>query len=170
MSFLLKILNCAIAAVITTLTVKKLMKFVKPKRIEQVLFANNASGCCSDFSNDNSCGSRYCLNKNVRLIVNLINQCQYSVCLALYSLDLHEVTEAILNAQRRKIDVKIIASAAVMHNLSRKFTRLSLSGKNSLEKIDLCLSDNCRNTLLDLNFVVLLGRLRRCFACNNCIR
>ncbi|XP_037027381.1 mitochondrial cardiolipin hydrolase-like [Bradysia coprophila] len=124
-------LNTLIAVTLTPLVCIKLYRLIrKPKPLKQVLFANNISGCCSDtnFSTVNTCPNQYCFKNNLWQIVRLIDQSQNSICLALYTLSLDDVKNALTRAKCRGVQIRIITTEESMKNLSRDFTRLSTSG------------------------------------------
>ncbi|KAG4074246.1 hypothetical protein HA402_008655 [Bradysia odoriphaga] len=53
---------------------------------------------------------------------------QKSICLALYTLSLDDVKNALTRAKCRGVQIRIITTEESMKNLSRDFTRLSTSG------------------------------------------
>lgn len=124
-------INGLIAAALTPIVCIKLFRLIyKPKPIKQVLFSNNISGCCADtnFETTITCPNKYCLKTNLWQIVRLINQSRTSVCLALYSFSLDDVADALRKAKRRGVTIRIITTEESMTNLTKDFTRLSISG------------------------------------------
>lgn len=115
--------NLIFLASLTTLTYNKIMELKKPT-INNVLFANNSSGCCNIHSR-NGCTNEYCFKKNICDIIQLINQSKTSICLALYTLNLSEVENAMKEAYRRGVKIRLVTT----HSSVRGLTRLINSGK-----------------------------------------
>ncbi len=123
-------LSSAVASLFTILIVVRTFKVIhkvrKPKSVERVLFANSGSGCCNDTaSKENKCPNRYCAKNNLGLIVKLIDESQHSICLALYTLTLRKVREALSSAKKRGVHVRVLTTDESMRNLSQDFMQLS---------------------------------------------
>lgn len=82
------------------------------KPINEVLFSNDSSTCHSDINNasDTSCSNRYCLNKNLRRIIKLIDNSQHYICLAMYRFHLNRIEKALIAAHRRGVIIQIITT------------------------------------------------------------
>lgn len=121
-------INCIATVVVTTLAYKQLS--TKSKTIQKVLFSSSSSGCCNntDFNIENSCLNRYCFKRNLWEIIKRINKSQHSICLALYTLNLREVRDALKKAHRRGVQIRIITTENSMKELGKDFTQLKMSG------------------------------------------
>lgn len=127
MSYISIICNCFLAVAVATLSYKKIAK-LRRKSINKVLFSTSISGHCNDNDFSIECPERFCFKNNLGQIIRLIEKSQHSVCLALYTLNLSDVKEALKNANRRGVQIRIVTTRESMTNLSRDFMRLSTSG------------------------------------------
>lgn len=96
--------------------------------INEVIFSNSRSACCTDKRNSN-CTSTYCMAKHIGRIVEIINAAQQSISLYMYMFTLKELSVAIIRAHERGVYVRVIAEQSMAYSSGSQMRYLSDAGK-----------------------------------------
>lgn len=86
------------------------------KKLNEVLFTNNSSGCCSVFDPGFLCENRYCKGKNEARLIKLINSARISICLSMYIFTCKSLANAIVEAHARGVVVRIITDTSMLYS------------------------------------------------------
>lgn len=97
--------------------------------INEILFTHNYKTCCTATKKrDANCTNMYCMSKKIDRIVNILNAAEHSVSLSMNTFSLKQLSEAVINAHNRGVNVRAIAETGMCYNVHCSMRDLSAAG------------------------------------------
>ncbi|ALC38596.1 zuc, partial [Drosophila busckii] len=99
------------------------IKYVRDKfriaknHVLAVLVFNEKSVICADkhkINRNYQCSNKYCKEKHLRILVNLIDRAEYSIDIAMYTVTIFAITDALKHAIARGLNVRLIYDKEMM--------------------------------------------------------
>lgn len=105
----------------------------RPKTINEVLFTNNKSGCCRSKTFDElNCLNKYCISKNLKRIIELIDAAQSTICLSMYIFTCQELSDALIRAKKRGVLIRVIGEKSMAFSSGSQLSNFPVFGNLSL--------------------------------------
>lgn len=92
------------------------------------MFVTHKNRLCSPHLNTRLICGTNCSYLYLKNILNLINQAQESVCVAMYHLSVDDIYHAILNAHNRGVHVRVIADLVMLTTFGNRVNKLFSKG------------------------------------------
>lgn len=83
-------------------------KYKNRKDICEVLFTNPSSKCCSGLNDAKPCSNAYCIKRCTARIIHYIDLATEGICIAMNIFTYQPIFDALCQAQRRGVAVRVI--------------------------------------------------------------
>lgn len=88
------------------------------------------------------CAHKYCRAKTVREIVRNIESARHLVCLCMYQISIDMFSEALIQAKKRGVKVRIITDKVMIESSSSKILKLERAGKVFVYHRHFCITND----------------------------
>lgn len=118
-----------IGTALTFKLLKACWDYFNDKDINEVIFSNNRSACCTGNKSDSKCRSSYCMARHIDRMVEIINAAQHSVSLYMYILTIKELSDAIIKAHERGCLVRVVSESSMAYSTGSQMRCMSDAGE-----------------------------------------
>lgn len=101
---------------------------ISNRRLNEVLFTNNTSGCCSVQNQVSHCENLYCKGTIEARLIQLINSANTSINLSMYIFTCNSLANAIIEAHARGVIVRIITEQSMLYSTNSQAPLFSQKG------------------------------------------
>ncbi|XP_031625226.1 mitochondrial cardiolipin hydrolase-like [Contarinia nasturtii] len=103
-------------------------------RLNEVFFVmSNALSCCPHTAKEDAikkCPNPHCKAKLSRKIIEHIDSAKHLICIAMYMFTMIHISDAVMNAKRRGVNIRIISDSSMIASSNSQINRFQKSGIN----------------------------------------